>query len=161
MTSTYMQELQKGGTTYRFSISTDASDETVLDLHGTALDGTVVADGRIRLPAADGVEIGKTLGKALATQSRLTSGKPKASNAGTPWSDELDAQLRTEWMNLAPTDNATKHLKELAASMQRTPTAIRARLPRVGCDPDIPGRQLSPTAAGVFGVQQLSNQPEK
>jgi hypothetical protein len=161
MTSTYMQELQKGSATYRFSISTDASGETVLDLLGTTSDATVIADGRIRLPSSDGVEIGKTLGRALAAQSRLTGGKPKAPNAGTPWSDELDEQLRTEWLNLTPTDNATKHLKELAATMQRTPTAIRARLPRVGCDPDIPGRQLSSSAASVFGVQQHSSPSEK
>jgi hypothetical protein len=162
VTSTYMQELQKGSATYRFSISTDASGETVLDLVGTTSDGGVVADGRIRLPSSDGIEIGKTLGRALSAQSRLTGGKPKATNAGTPWSDELDEQLKTAWLELTPTDNATKHLKELATAMQRTPTAIRARLPRVGCDPDIPGRQLSLDAASVFGIQQQrSDLPEK
>lgn len=129
MTSIYTQEIQKGDTTYRVSISTDTSGDMVVDLLGTTCDGTVVADGRLRLPSSDGVDIGKTAAKALVAQSRLAGRKPKVVNAGAPWSKELDEHLKAEWLKLPLTGDAARCLHELAAAMQRTPTAIRARLP--------------------------------
>jgi hypothetical protein len=42
--------------------------------------------------------------------------------------------------------------------MQRSPTAIRARLARVGCDPDIPGRELSAAAATLLGPMSGTTQ---
>lgn len=61
-------------------------------------------------------------------------------NAGQPWTGEQDAQLRDTWLASRPP--AAARISELAKAMGRSPGGIDSRLPRVGCDPSMPGRLL-------------------
>jgi hypothetical protein len=79
----------------------------------------------------------------LRTRSRTVSDRPV--NSHQPWNPELDNQLQDTW--LAATPPATDRILELADAMGRSDRAIRARLARLGCDPDVPGRMLSDLAA--------------
>lgn len=54
---------------------------------------------------------------------------------GMPWSEELDAELESRWLT-------GESVEEIARRFERTPGGIRARLPRVGCDPERRGAYL-------------------
>jgi hypothetical protein len=150
MTSTFHNEIKLGEVNYRLSATTDSDESMVLDLLGSLDSGEVVADGRLRLPVEGGTTIGKLLARVLGAHTRLRSKPSRHANANQPWTDALDTELRTAW--LTPTDALSPALiRSLADDMQRSPTAIRARLARVGCDPDVPGRELSATAAVLLG----------
>jgi hypothetical protein len=149
MTSTYHNEIKVGQVNYRLSATTDSTDSLVLDLLGSLDSGEVIADGRLRLPVEGGVTVGKLLSRVLSAHMRLRGRPSRYANANQPWTESLDADLRTTW--LTPTDEpAQTVIKTIADDMQRSPTAIRARLARVGCDPDIPGRELSTAAATLL-----------
>ena len=150
MPSTYQNETKLGEVTYRLSATTDADESVVLELLGSAPSGEVIADGRLRLPVEGGAAVGKMLSRVLGAHTRLRDRPTRHANANQPWTEALDADLRTAW--LAPSsDDAAVLIRALAEEMQRSSTAIRARLPRVGCDPDVPGRELSTTAAALLG----------
>ncbi|MEU7481791.1 hypothetical protein AB0A63_37845 [Lentzea sp. NPDC042327] len=157
MPSTYQNETKLGEVLYRLSATTDADESVVLDLLGSAPSGEVVADGRLRLPSEGGAAVGKLLSRVLGAHTRLRGRPARHANANQPWTDSLDSDLRAAW--LAPsTDDATVLIRALGEEMQRSSTAIRARLARVGCDPDVPGRELSSTAAALLGG--MSGQPQ-
>ncbi|TWP52557.1 hypothetical protein FKR81_09560 [Lentzea tibetensis] len=158
MTSTYTSEIKLGDVTYSLRATTEPSG-MVLDLLGADPDGTVLADGRLRLPVEGGIAVGRLVGRVLDAHSRLGRGKRQPANANQRWSDELDAVLRAEWLSGAD-GAAAERIRAIARSMQRSPTAIRARLPRVGCDPDVPGRTLSADAAKLMGVKSGGSQGE-
>jgi hypothetical protein len=146
MTSTFHNEIRLGEVNYRLSATTDSDESMVLDLLGSLDSGEVIADGRLRLPVEGGATIGKLLSRVLGAHSRLRIRPSRHRNANQPWTEPLDAELRTAW--LAPaTAEAPALIRTIADTMERSPTAIRARLPRVGCDPDVPGRELSAAAA--------------
>jgi len=150
MTSTYHNEIKLGEVNYRLSATTDTGESLVLDLLGSLDSGEVIADGRLRLPVEGGATIGKLLSRVLGAHTRLRSRPSRHANANQPWTESLDTDLRTAWLAESEA-NAAVRIRTLADEMQRSPTAIRARLPRVGCDPDIPGRELSPVAAVLLG----------
>ncbi len=157
MTSTYHNEIKLGEVNYRLSATTDSSESLVLDLLGSLDSGEVIADGRLRLPVEGGATVGKLLSRVLGAHTRLRGRPSRYANANQPWTDTLDAALRTTW--LTPTDTPPQTLiRSIADDMQRSPTAIRARLPRVGCDPDIPGRELSPAGAALLGAMSGTTQ---
>ncbi|GLZ31918.1 hypothetical protein Lesp02_41060 [Lentzea sp. NBRC 105346] len=160
MTSTYASELQLGDVTYSLRATTAPKEGLVLDLLGADAAGTVIADGRLRLPVSGGIAVGRLVARVLDAHTRLNGrGKRLPANANQRWSSELDTALRDAWLT-ASDDSAVERIRALARSMQRSPTAIRARLPRVGCDPDIPGRPLSEEAARVLGVRSGTSQGE-
>lgn len=161
MTSTYVQELLTGNAAYRLGIRTDESGDMVIEVHGATPEGVVVSDGQLRFPGPDGAEVGRAMAKAITVQSRLMGRKPKAPNANTPWTKEMDEHLRAEWMTLDATEDAANTIRKLAASMERSATAIRARLTRLGCDPDVPGRELSAAALAVMGIPQIASLSDK
>jgi hypothetical protein len=157
MTSTYHNEIKLGEVNYRLSATTDSTESLVLDLLGSLDSGEVIADGRLRLPVEGGTTVGKLLARVLSAHTRLRNRPSRYTNANQPWTDSLDEALRTTW--LTPTDIPAQTLiRSIADDMQRSPTAIRARLPRVGCDPDVPGRELSPTAATLLGSMSGTTQ---
>ena len=157
MTSTYHNEIKLGEVNYRLSATTDSAESLTLELLGALDSGEVIADGRLRLPVEGGATIGKLLSRVLGAHTRLRGRPSRYANANQPWTDPLDAQLRTAW--LTPTDTPSPALiRSIADDMQRSPTAIRARLARVGCDPDVPGRELSPTAATLLGSMSGTTQ---
>ena len=150
MTSTFHSEIKLGEVHYRLSATTDSDESLVLELLGSLDSGEVVADGRLRLPVEGGATIGKLLSRVLGAHTRLRSRQPRHANANQPWTEALDTELRTAWLT-ASEESSPKLIRSLADGMQRSPTAIRARLARVGCDPDVPGRELSATAAALLG----------
>ncbi|WP_329787417.1 hypothetical protein V1227_21705 [Lentzea sp. DG1S-22] len=150
MTSTFHNEIKLGEVHYRLSATTDPDESLVLELLGSLDSGEVVADGRLRLPVEGGATIGKLLSRVLGAHTRLRSRQPRHANANQPWTEALDTELRTAWLTAAE-ESSPKLIRSLADGMQRSPTAIRARLARVGCDPDVPGRELSATAAALLG----------
>lgn len=152
MPSTFSNEIKLGDVNYKLSATTDSDDSLLLDLFGATEAGEVVADGRLRLPIEGGTAIGKLLGRVLSAHSRMQGRPNRHANANSPWTPTLDDELRTTWMSPGDSTAATR-ISSIAKNMQRSVTAIRARLPRVGCDPDVVGRELSPTAAAVLGVK--------
>ncbi|MDT7789546.1 MAG: hypothetical protein QOF58_7965 [Pseudonocardiales bacterium] len=157
MTSTFHNEIKLGEVNYRLSVTTDSAESLVLDLLGSHDSGEVIADGRLRLPVEGGATVGKLLSRVLSAHTRLRARTSRYTNANQPWTEALDATLRTTW--LTPTDApASTLIRSIADDMLRSPTAIRARLPRVGCDPDIPGRELSQTAATLLGAMSGTTQ---
>lgn len=155
MTSTYHNEIKLGEVNYLLSATMDSTDSLVLELLGTLDSGEVIADGRLRLPVEGGATVGKLLARVLSAHMRLRGRPSRYANANQPWTESLDADLRTTW--LTPTGElAQTVIRSISDDMQRSPTAIRARLARVGCDPDIPGRELSAAAATLLAPGAMS-----
>jgi hypothetical protein len=69
--------------------------------------------------------------------------RPGPPNSRQPCTSDLDDTLRETWMANASTTPATEVIGALAQAMGRTRGGIRARLARIGCDPDVPGRTLA------------------
>jgi len=121
---------------------------------GAGEDGAVVAEGQLTIPVAGLADAGTFLARTLtglaAFHGRRPSRPPgRAPNAGRPWSAEQGEQLRERWLAAAPGTPAAAVLGELAAELGRSPSAVRAQLPRQGCDPDVPGRALSESSRQV------------
>jgi hypothetical protein len=152
MTSTYHHEAKLGDINYRLAVTVDPEEFLVLDLLGTTESGDVVADGRVRLPVEGGGTVGRLVSRVLGAHMRLRSRSNRHANANSPWTQALDDELREAW--LQPGDEgAPERITRLAKHMERSKTAIRARLARVGCDPDVVGRELSGTAAALLGIE--------
>ncbi|MDX8034106.1 hypothetical protein SK803_28140 [Lentzea sp. BCCO 10_0856] len=157
MTSTFHNEIKLGEVNYRLSATTDSDESLVLDLLGSLDSGEVIADGRLRLPVEGGATIGKLLSRVLGAHTRLRTRPSRHRNANQPWTESLDTDLRTAWLAPATTE-APALIRTIAETMERSATAIRARLPRVGCDPDVPGRELSAAAAVLLGGKSGATQ---
>ncbi|MCS7476103.1 hypothetical protein ACFFQW_08895 [Umezawaea endophytica] len=152
-TSTYDSQTQLGPINYR--VRATAQQDVLLEVFGADPEGAVVAEGMIRLPVSGGAAVGKLLGRVLDGLTRMGApppGKPQPANAKQPWTAELDEELREAWLDRADQAPVAELIRSLADRMGRSPTSIRSRLPRVGCDPDVVGRPLSQEAAQVLGV---------
>jgi hypothetical protein len=68
--------------------------------------------------------------------------RPGPMNGRVPWTTDLDMSLKGAWLNAEDTTPAFDLIGELAKEMGRSRNSIRARLARVGCDPDVAGRAL-------------------
>ncbi|MEU7474351.1 hypothetical protein AB0A63_00090 [Lentzea sp. NPDC042327] len=152
MPSTFHNEIKLGNINYRLSAIVESEDSLVAELLGTTESGEVVADGRLRLPVDGGAAIGTLLSRVLTAHTRMRIRPARYANATLPWTTELDSELREAWLQPGPV-GAVKRINDLAERMQRSPSAIRARLPKVGCDPDVATRELSGTAATFLGVK--------
>jgi hypothetical protein len=152
MTSTFHNEIRLGNVDYRLSATVESENSLVLDLLGTTESGEVVADGHLRLPVEGGSTIGKLLTRVLAAHTRMQVRPVRHANATRPWTQALDDELRQAWLQPGVRD-AVGRINDLAEHMQRSPGAIRARLPKVGCDPDVATRELSNTAAALLRVK--------
>ncbi|MFE2755921.1 hypothetical protein ACFXGA_28360 [Actinosynnema sp. NPDC059335] len=155
-TTTYENSVRVGSTTYQ--VVATADPELSVDLAGVDSSGALVAEGNLRLPAAAGAKIGKLLAQVLEALGRLSgpasgSARDRPANANQPWTADLDDALRADWLAATGDTPTVELIRSLAARLERSPTSIRSRLARVGCDPDVPGRALSAEAAEVFRVQ--------
>lgn len=159
MTSTFHNEIKLGNIDYRLSATVESEDSLVLDLLGTTESGHVVADGRLRLPVEGGSTIGKLLTRVLAAHTRLQVRPVRHANATRPWTQALDSELREAWLQPG-SRGAVQRINSLAERMQRSPTAIRARLAKVGCDPDVATRELSETAAALLRAKPAAAREE-
>lgn len=153
MTSTYYNETELGDVRYRLSVTVDSEESLVFDLFGKTGADEVVADGRLRLPVEGGAAIGKLIMRVLTAHTRLGRQPSRHANANTPWEPSLDDELREAWLQPGGERRAVERINGLAERMGRSKTAIRARLAKVGCDPDVVGRELSDTAAALLGVE--------
>jgi hypothetical protein len=136
-------------------VQATAQQDVLLEVFGADPEGAVVAEGMIRLPVSGGAAVGKLLGRVLDGLARMgapPTAKPQPANAKQPWTADLDEELREAWLTQTDRVPVADLIRSLADRMGRSPTSIRSRLPRVGCDPDIVGRPLSPDAAQVLGV---------
>ncbi|CCH28548.1 hypothetical protein ABZ816_35200 [Actinosynnema sp. NPDC047251] len=155
-TTTYETETRIGPTTYRLRAFADP--DLFVEVSGTDTSGLLVAEGNLRLPAGAGSSVGKLLGQVLDALGKLGAppprgGRHRPANANQPWTDELDEDLRDTWLAASPGAPAADLIRAIAKQQERSPASIRSRLARVGCDPDIAGRPLSPEAAHLLGVQ--------
>ncbi|MCE6993448.1 hypothetical protein LZG04_01290 [Saccharothrix sp. S26] len=155
-TTTYENAVRIGSTTYQ--VVATADPHLSVDLAGVDGSGALVAEGTLRLPADAGAKIGKLLAQVLEALGRLSApstppARDRPANANQPWTPDLDEDLRADWLAAAGDTPTTDLIRSIAKRLERSPTSIRSRLVRVGCDPDVPGRALSEEGAAVLGVQ--------
>ncbi|WP_344868403.1 helix-turn-helix domain containing protein [Amycolatopsis ultiminotia] len=135
-------EIRAGDIQYQVAVITRTDggepDRVTITVGGERTDGEPVAEGRLDLDVASVPTVAELLGTSLRTFAgggarRRPRSRP--ARQGQPWSDEMDAELEARWL-----DGAS--IGDLARHFARTPGGIRARLPRVGCDPERPGNHL-------------------
>lgn len=101
-------------------------------------DGRAVANGAFEAKWTVLDPLIRVIGAALGSATTIRSGRYRSSppaNSGVAWSDSDDLELERRWL-------AGHSVAELATLFDRSPGSIRARLPRVGCDPQRPGEHL-------------------
>jgi hypothetical protein len=113
-------------------------------------EGEAVAEGRIEVDAGAAPTLGTVLSDTLASFAGIGNPNRRRPGArpaqqGRPWTDEQDTELERRWQ-------AGESVEDIAAQFERTPGGIRARLPRVGCDPEKQGAYLPvpPSRRGEF-----------
>ncbi|WP_246477602.1 exonuclease domain-containing protein [Actinokineospora xionganensis] len=82
----------------------------------------------------------ETTAQLESTRRRLPPRPGGVANSHASWTPDQDAALRDEWLTADPVDVAETRRKEIATRYGRTPGAIRSRLLRLRCDPELPGR---------------------
>ncbi len=123
-----------------------------LEFTGADTDGRVIGEGNIQF-AVEALDTAsrllvQTLDGMAALHGRGGRGRTRPSrplppNAGKPWSAEHGEQLCDQWLRSSAAMSAKDVTDDLARQFGRTRSAIRAQLARLGCDPDVPGRQLA------------------
>jgi hypothetical protein len=153
-TSTYDSQVQLGPITY--SVRATAQQDVYVEVVGADAEGVVVAEGMLRLPVNGGTAVGKLLGRVLDGLTKLgappTPSKALPANANQPWTEDLDEELRTAWLAESQHLSTPEEIRRIAQRMGRSPSSIRSRLARVGCDPDVVGRPLSAESAELLGT---------
>ncbi|SDC73296.1 hypothetical protein [Actinokineospora iranica] len=144
--------------TYAMTVVADDDGELGIELLGANDRGTVVAEGALRLPPGGATETAKLLREALGAIAGFEGKRIRQSvgNANQRWTRDQDITLREAWLSHPPTAPATEVIRTLAAERERTPAAIRARLPRLGCDPDVTGRVLTEETAALVGRDAIA-----
>ena len=139
--------------TYTLTVNADAEGALAIDLTGEDPEGTTVAEGTLTLPPGGATESARLLHQSLTAIAGFEGRRVRRSvgNANQRWTPDEDTALREAWLSHPPTDPATEVIRTLAAAHQRSPAAIRARLPRLTCDPDVTGRLLTETTAALIG----------
>lgn len=139
-----------GVTAKREPASEDQLATVAVEFTGADADGRVVAEGNL-LIAVDGLGdanafLAQTLDGLVALHAPWTAGRgrsrPRPPNAGRPWTELDGERLRERWLGSVG-ETASRLIGELAEEFGRTRAAVRAQLPRLGCDPDAPGRVLA------------------
>ncbi|HVK21453.1 MAG TPA: hypothetical protein VM677_08860 [Actinokineospora sp.] len=147
------------GVTYALT-AVDTGTSVDMDLIGAAESGEIVAEGTIRLPpggASAAADLVRTALTAIATFEGKR-GRPRIGNSHARWKPADDTALHADWLAYPPSTPAFDAIRDLAAARQRSPAAIRARLGRLGCDPDVAGRLLSAEAAAVIGRDSVAGE---
>ncbi|MCP2260646.1 hypothetical protein LX15_004365 [Streptoalloteichus tenebrarius] len=130
------------------------SAEPRLDIEVFTADteGELTGEGHLLLPVGALAAAGHLVQRVLVGLAQLhgaTAGRgrfraSRPGNAFRPWSEEMDEELRTAWLGEPAGAPASEVTGRLAERMGRSRIAIRSRLARLGCDPDVPGRELPP-----------------
>jgi hypothetical protein len=127
---------------------TEQGERIEVSLAGLDPDGEPSAAGSLTLPPDGLAAVGRLLQQimtGLSTLNGRSRGGP--TNAQAPWTQQQDEELLDLWVAAGDTSSAPRVRRELADHFGRSLGAIKARLARVGCDPDAPGRVLTPAGA--------------
>ncbi|WP_156757008.1 exonuclease domain-containing protein [Actinokineospora pegani] len=81
----------------------------------------------------------ETKARLESTRRRLPPRPGGVTNSHASWTPDQDAALSDEWLSADPTDVAETRRMQIATRYGRTPGAIRQRLLRLRCDPELPG----------------------
>jgi hypothetical protein len=141
-----LTQVRVGKLTYRIGIAAlpgadpaTSSNRVAVDVGATDPEGVPIAEGRIEVDSGAASALGTVLAGALRAFAGSAGRRRRPADGparrGAPWTEELDAELERSWL-------AGKGVEEIAALFERSPGGIRARLPRVGCDPEEPGAYL-------------------
>ena len=138
-------KIRAGENTYSIEVSAlqggdDRPRRLVVSIGGADPQGESVADGHLELAPAAAEAVGSVLSETLRHHAAITEpggrrARARPASQGLPWTPQQDAELEQRWIQGVP-------IAEIAAEFQRSPGGIRARLPRVGCDPERPGEYL-------------------
>ncbi|QFU91463.1 helix-turn-helix domain containing protein [Amycolatopsis sp. YIM 10] len=133
-------EIRTETATYTVEATSMPEARVAVDVSAVGSQGEPVAEGRIELDAAAATTLATVLTRALRSAGALgrsgaRSSGPRPARQGQPWSGTLDADLERRWL-------AGESVEVIAEAFGRSPGSIRARLPRVGCDPEAPGAYL-------------------
>jgi hypothetical protein len=147
MIEEHRTEVRVRDTVYRIEVVAHAGDGVAdegrrvsVTIGGTGPQDQPVVEGTLEIDETSVPTLAPVLSDALlafAGRGRNQRRRPgeRPAQQGMPWSDELDAELESRW-------RAGESVEEIALRFERTPGGIRARLPRVGCDPEKPGAYL-------------------
>lgn len=118
----------------------DHCDRLVVSVLASGPNDEHVADGQLEVSPGAASTLGSLLSETLRHHGVLSEpdggrSRDRPAGRGRPWTPELDAELERRWI-------AGEGVAAIAARFERTPGGIRARLPRVGCDPQRPGEYL-------------------
>ncbi|GAA5170211.1 MULTISPECIES: helix-turn-helix domain containing protein [Amycolatopsis] len=140
----HRSKVRAGEDTYSIEITTVPGDDgparLVVSVGGAGPQGDQVADGHLEVAAAAAETLGTVLAEALRHTVGITGAggrraRARPASQGLPWTPEQDAELESRWIT-------GSSVADIAADFGRSPGAVRARLPRVGCDPERPGEYL-------------------
>ncbi|HKS43857.1 MAG TPA: helix-turn-helix domain containing protein [Amycolatopsis sp.] len=140
----HRSKLRSGDNTFSIEVTTlpggDRPGRLVVQVDASGPAGEPVADGRIEVAQDVVGALGAVLAETLRHHQAMAGAggrraRDRPACRGRPWTPELDAELERRWI-------AGESVEEIAARFERTPGGIRARLPRVGCDPERPGEYL-------------------
>ncbi|WP_156758499.1 hypothetical protein [Actinokineospora pegani] len=148
-------------TTYTLTVTADADGALEIDLRGDDPAGSTVAEGTLALPPGGATEAARLLHQSLTAIAAFEGRRVRRSvgNANQRWTADADATLREAWLAHDPATPAVEVIRALATAHQRSPAAIRARLPRLGCDPDVTGRLLTESTASLLGRDAVAGGP--
>ncbi|MDQ0382171.1 helix-turn-helix domain containing protein [Amycolatopsis thermophila] len=134
--------LRAGETTFSIDVTTlpagDEAGRLVIRIGAAGAEGEPVADGQIEVTPTAAATLGSMLSETLRHHAALADPggrRARPASQGRPWTAEMDAELERRWI-------AGDSVADIARDMERSPGGIRARLPRVGCDPERRGEYL-------------------
>jgi hypothetical protein len=143
-------DVHANGRTYTVTVTNRPADGTgpehiEVELMGVDPDGTQSASGTLALPQDGLAAVGKLLNQIMTGLSTLNGRSSTGpTNAQAPWTKGQDADLLERWLAASETRSAHAVRRELAVYFGRSAGSIRARLLRIGCDPDAPGHAFIP-----------------
>ncbi|WP_236796857.1 helix-turn-helix domain containing protein [Amycolatopsis sp. GM8] len=137
-------KIRAGENTYSIEVTAlpggDQPDRLVVSVNGEGPQGAAVAEGHLEVASTAATALGSVLAETLRHHVAISmpggrSTRARPAHQGRPWTTEQDAELESRWIRGDSID-------EIAVHFERSPGGIRARLPRVGCDPERPGEYL-------------------
>ncbi|MBP2321057.1 hypothetical protein JOF56_001442 [Kibdelosporangium banguiense] len=139
----------------------DIGERIEVALTGVDSAGSTTASGSFTLPPDGLSAVGKLINQVMSGLSTL-NGRPATgpANAQAPWTKEQDDELLERWLAAGDTNAATIVRRNLATHFGRSSGSIRARLLRIGCDPDAPGHAFIPTTLATHPVPNTDPDPE-
>ena len=139
--------VRAGNTTFSIEVAALPGGDPDLDaerlmirIGAAGAEGEPVADGQVEVSAGAAETLGSVLSETLRHHAALADpggrrARDRPASQGRPWTPELDAELEHRWI-------AGESVADIARELGRSPGGIRARLPRVGCDPERRGEYL-------------------